>query len=207
MLIRGPDVPQNVVSEQVHSHTDMAPTILNMLGVPLRNNFDGQPIDYQQPDNSVSGMSEFVNVEFWDNKVPLEWDGTQFIGIDGDVDGAKGESYNNTYKSLRMQSSGHSFYYSVWCDGSHEFYDMTVRFPTNPWNYEVGNAERIYIGGLLPDEQPVGPKWYHLRYTVLQSSSRAAFPPFGHTPDGAQELQDGCLPQPVAHHLSRQAGH
>ena len=34
---------------------------------------------------------------------------------------------NNTYKSVRILGEGYNLYYSVWCHGEHELYDLTVR--------------------------------------------------------------------------------
>lgn len=33
---------------------------------------------------------------------------------------------NNTYKAVRVVGEDYSLYYSVWCDGDHELYDMAV---------------------------------------------------------------------------------
>ena len=120
LLIRGPGVPINVNSTTVQSHTDMAPTILGLPGVPLRQDFDGQSIPVKDPD---SGKSEYANVEFWDaSETPGQSDGD---------DEKPGTYYNNTYKSIRMKNDKGSFYYSVWCDGSREFYDMNASFYCN----------------------------------------------------------------------------
>lgn len=109
LLISGPDVAQGATSGAISSHTDLAPTILQMLGLPLQNEFDGAPIDY----TSGGGQSEFVNVEFWDSSItPQGMSGVQY--------------YNNTYKALRWISEDNSFLYNVWCTGEHEFYDMSV---------------------------------------------------------------------------------
>ena len=97
----------------------MAPTILKMLGVPLRPDFDGAPIAYTKGDikTRATVAHEHVSVEFWDggNK----------------PDGYKGKKnsklyYDNTYKALRLVNGKNSFYYSVWCTGEREFFDMNV---------------------------------------------------------------------------------
>ena len=88
-----------------------------MLGIPLQKDFDGAPIPYTNPS---SANNEYINVEFWNA------DG---VGKDNDdpANNTPGLYINNTYKSLRINSQNdNSFYYSVWCDGDHEFYDMTV---------------------------------------------------------------------------------
>jgi arylsulfatase A-like enzyme len=125
LLIRGPGVPKGVVSQVTNHHTDMAPTILEMLGVPLRDDFDGAPIAYTQNDINDQRKNEHVQVEFWDGSFA--------------PDGYRGADdsqyyYNNTYKALRIwNGDDFSAMYSVWCDGTHEFYDMKVtRSPLHP---------------------------------------------------------------------------
>ncbi|KAK3707268.1 hypothetical protein LTR37_012269 [Vermiconidia calcicola] len=135
LLVRGPDVARGVTSSVVNSHTDMAPTILRMLGVPLRDEFDGASIAYTA--DEVAGPTkkhELVNVEFW----------TSTSGINSM---SSGTYYNNTYKALRLISDDHSFLYTAWCTGEHEFYDMTTdpgqmfnRLATPP----RGSASRYY---------------------------------------------------------------
>ena len=34
---------------------------------------------------------------------------------------------NNTYKGLRIVHENYDLYYSVWCSGEHELYDVKVR--------------------------------------------------------------------------------
>lgn len=114
LLIRGPDVAKGVNSTIVNSHSDMAPTILQMLGVPNRDDFDGAPVAYTQDEISGSTKSELVNVEFWTGAGHIP------IGFKA------GSYYNNTYKALRLISGNESFYYSTWCTGEREFYDMNT---------------------------------------------------------------------------------
>jgi len=104
-------VAKGMNSTITNSHTDMAPTILQMLGVPLQDDFDGAPIAYTAEELRGSNKSELVNVEFW-NAVATP------IGV------AAHEYYNNTYKALRLMSDDNSFFYSTWCNGEREFYDM-----------------------------------------------------------------------------------
>lgn len=105
-------MPQGVNSSLTNSHTDVAPTILKMLGVPSRDDFDGAPIAYTKDQLTATKKHEIVQVEFWgsDSHSPL---------------GAVMRPYfNNTYKALRMISEDYNLYYSTWCSGEHEFYDM-----------------------------------------------------------------------------------
>ena len=94
----------------------MAPTILQMLDVPLRDDFDGAPIAYSKTALQNSNKSELVNVEFWDAK------GHHPLGLKANT------YYNNTYKALRLKTDGESFFYSTWCTGEREFYDMNVDY-------------------------------------------------------------------------------
>ena len=90
------------------------PTILQMLGLPLRSEFDGGPIAYKSSDLGVTDKTELVNVEFWNSGV------TAPEGL------TPGSYYNNTYKALRLLSDEYSFLYTTWCTGEREFYDMQV---------------------------------------------------------------------------------
>lgn len=88
LLIRGPGVEKGVNSSVTNSHTDMAPTILQMLGMPLdaKYQFDGAPVAYAWEDLKSSNKSELVNVEFWSSKEHAP------IGVKAS------DYYNNTYK-------------------------------------------------------------------------------------------------------------
>ncbi|KAK5165839.1 uncharacterized protein LTR77_008762 [Saxophila tyrrhenica] len=118
LLIRGPNVAKGVVSTVANHHTDMAPTILEMLGVPLRPDFDGGPIAYTANDFKSQRKNEHVQVEFWDG-------GFAPNGYRGEESGQL--YFNNTYKALRIWNPDDNFsaLYSVWCDNSKEFYDMS----------------------------------------------------------------------------------
>lgn len=64
---------------------------------------------------------------------------------------------NNTYKSARILSEEYNLYYSVWCDGDHELYDLSVSII--PFTIFIED-NLIVPDGPLPDEQ-------HLRPTRL----------------------------------------
>lgn len=107
-------MPKGVNTSLTHSHTDVAPTILQMLGLPLRDDFDGSPMPYTKETLSNTKKNEIVQVELWGSKShePTGFGDRPF--------------YNNTYKALRMLSNNYNFYYSTWCTGAHEFHDMTT---------------------------------------------------------------------------------
>lgn len=134
LLIRGPGMPKNITTDITNSHTDIAPTVLSMMGIDMRGDFDGEPIAIKDLDLRNISKYEHVGVEFWDSpiikdpkKLPLDENGSTHY-------------YNNTYKSLRIKSAGQSFYYSVWCTGEKEFYDM------NADQYQLNNLLKTQTG-------------------------------------------------------------
>ncbi|KAG9593354.1 Arylsulphatase, partial [Aureobasidium melanogenum] len=114
LVVRGPGIAAGATKDIVTSHTDMAPTLLSLAGAS-RNDFDGLAIPLLNDNTSPRG--EHVNVEFWGIGLPE--------GKFGIAEPHGGLSYpNNTYKALRLVSANYSLYYSVWCTGEHEFYDL-----------------------------------------------------------------------------------
>jgi arylsulfatase A-like enzyme len=67
LIIRGPGIAENAVTDIVTTHTDLAPTFLQLLGIPLRSDFDGEPIPLtqQQLQMGHSQRQEHVTVEYW----------------------------------------------------------------------------------------------------------------------------------------------
>ena len=61
LIIRGPGVPKGVTTDQVTSHTDLVPTIFELIGVNLREDFDGAPVRF----DGQSRRQEHVNLEYW----------------------------------------------------------------------------------------------------------------------------------------------
>jgi arylsulfatase A-like enzyme len=116
MVMRGPGIPAGKVTDLVTTHTDLAPTFLQMLGLPQRTEFDGKVIPTSEATMAANSNASFehVNVEHWGVADPYE---AVFHG-DYNITGAK----NNTYKSMRVFGSGYNLYYSVWCTNEHELY-------------------------------------------------------------------------------------
>ena len=115
LIIRGPGMPEGEATEIVTSHTDLAPTFLSLLGIPLRDDFDGKPIPVTKSGLEKAGKHrhEHVNVEFWGN------------GLGEGIHGWYVYP-NNTYKALRVIGKSYNLYYSVWCDNEHQLYDLNV---------------------------------------------------------------------------------
>jgi arylsulfatase A-like enzyme len=117
MIIRGPGVARGHSTNMVTTHTDLAPTFLNMLGVQLPQGLDGRafPItkeEIQHQESSAHVVREHVAVEYWG-----------FAGGEGIHDRTLHE--NNTYKAIRLISEGFDLYYSIWCNNEKELYDMS----------------------------------------------------------------------------------
>lgn len=121
LIIRGPDVPHNLVTEIVTTHTDLAPTILDIARIPTPQSaeFDGEKIPLTTADiaQAAEKRHEHVNIEFWGFAT---FEGRQYPGHQRLFS-------NNTYKALRIISDSWDLHYSVWCNGEHELYDLKVR--------------------------------------------------------------------------------
>ncbi|KAH8891800.1 Arylsulphatase [Thozetella sp. PMI_491] len=124
LIVRGPGVPENEVTEAVTAHIDLSPTILKLAGAQPRPDFDGTPVPLTKPEleQAITGRQEHVTVEFW--------------GIAAFETSDFDEQWlilNNTYKAIRVVGKEYNLYYSVWCTNEHELYDLT----TDP--YQVKN--------------------------------------------------------------------
>ncbi|GAB7355425.1 hypothetical protein MBLNU459_g5938t2 [Dothideomycetes sp. NU459] len=122
LFVRGPGIAAGGSLDLVTSHTDIAPTILGIAG-HTRDDFDGLAIPLTGS-SSAEGRGEHVNVEFWGVGLP---EGTYGVDEKADTSRYGGNYYpNNTYKALRLIGQNYSLYYSVWCTGEREFYDLKV---------------------------------------------------------------------------------
>lgn len=68
LFIRGPGVAAGHVEEAVTAHVDLVPTIFEITGVELRDNFDGVPVPLSKDSESV--RHEHANVEYWGMALP-----------------------------------------------------------------------------------------------------------------------------------------
>ncbi|OQU94859.1 hypothetical protein CLAIMM_01150 [Cladophialophora immunda] len=125
LIIRGPGVQRGHVSKAVSSHSDVAPTIMSLVG-KSRDNFDGLPIDIADEATCDAERTEHINIEYWGFAVPESiWGKYGDGGYDDNIsDNTFG--VNNTYKGLRLIGEDYSLYYSVWCTGEKEYYDLKL---------------------------------------------------------------------------------
>ncbi|VBB81242.1 Putative arylsulfatase [Podospora comata] len=141
LIIRGPGVAKGVVSEIVTTHVDLAPTILNIAGLPHRADFDGEAIPLSRKDieDTVKTRHEHVTVEFWGFAVS---EGGKLFDEDEER-----LTLNNTYKGLRIIGRGYNFYYAVWCNNEHELYDLsTDPYQTNNLLHPTTTKPKTLLG-------------------------------------------------------------
>ncbi|KAF1965780.1 Arylsulphatase [Bimuria novae-zelandiae CBS 107.79] len=148
LIVRGPTVPKGHTTSLVSSHTDLAPTIMRLAGA-TRDDFDGLAMPFSRQDileAESTTRHEHVNIEFWGRALP-EGKYGQYDNPDGRTGGPDWAGdlptvRNNTYKGLRLIGQDYSIYYSVWCTGDREYYDMT-RDPGQLENYFDDDDEKM----------------------------------------------------------------
>lgn len=65
-FILGPGIEMGETITFPTSHTDIVPTIFTLAGIPLRNDFDGEPIPVtKELQRKITHRTEHVNIEFW----------------------------------------------------------------------------------------------------------------------------------------------
>ncbi|KAH7034746.1 arylsulfatase precursor [Microdochium trichocladiopsis] len=129
-IVRGPGVAQGQNVSFPSSHTDLVPTIFELAGIPLQEDFDGVPIPVTvEQQLALEHKAEHVNVEFWG-----------FAGSEGQVSVCSGSTDTNTYKSLRIVADDYDLSYTVWCTNEHELYDMKA---------DPGQLKNIYANSSL----------------------------------------------------------
>lgn len=115
-IVRGPGVPENKTSHIVTSHTDLAATFLSIAGATERADLlDGEaiPLTGDSMIEVKSHRQEHVNVEMW--------------GIIMSEGKYGADLHNNhTYKALRILGEDYNLRYTVWCNGEHELYNLSV---------------------------------------------------------------------------------
>lgn len=141
LIVRGPGIPAQAYVRAPSSHTDLAPTIMQLAGNAIDDKgFDGRSIDLVTLSNNTG--TEHAGVEFWG------------IGLAESKWAAGHAKYaNNTYKGLRLVAEDYGWYYSVWCNNARELYEMKVSaFPTHlrvTDSYDTGRsgaAEQSLVG-------------------------------------------------------------
>lgn len=136
MFLRGPGIPKNQSVTVPTTHTDVIPTIFELAGINLHDDFDGTPMPTTELAIANStGRPEHVNIEFW--------------GVSGGEGKYGYNSYNNTYKVARVVSDSYSLFYTVWCTNEHELYDMYA--DPGQMNNLYGSSNQTLLGRTVED--------------------------------------------------------
>ncbi|CAM1509717.1 Fc.00g000520.m01.CDS01 [Cosmosporella sp. VM-42] len=144
LIVRGPGIPAGITQRLPTSHTDLAPTIMQLAGNSIGDRkFDGAPIPL---DGQPSDRSEHVAIEFWGLGVPEGRYG--YAGKYQFINGTANAYVNNTYKGLRIEGEEYSLYYSVWCTNETELYDLR-KDPGQMRNLLSRNEGNIEPRGML----------------------------------------------------------
>lgn len=125
--VRGPGIPKNVTSEIPGVHLDLAPTFLDIAGLPKSEwppFLDGQsllpqwkaPHGSNGPGTGQGNSKETLNVEFWGSNT-IEAPNGRELGA---------PFMTTSYKTLRMLGDRQSWLLSVWCTGDVELYDTAA---------------------------------------------------------------------------------
>lgn len=122
MFVRGPGLEAGGEIDVVTTHTDIAPTILRLAGV--EKELDGEAMPWTK-EELAEGKTEHAAIEYWGYGMP---EGHYGLHSDEEFEAGKLVNIyvNNTYKGLRMAGEDFSLYYSVWCTGERELYNLKV---------------------------------------------------------------------------------
>lgn len=154
LVVRGPGIPAGHVSQAVTTHIDLAPTLLQLAGVPAHADLDGEPIPLTaEPDADETSRHEHVTVEFWGSALA---EGSYWFSSEGEDEAdVRRVIPNNTYKAVRIIGPTYNLYYSVWCSGEHELYNLD----TDPYQLKnllgdslpsASSASSLLLGHPLP---------------------------------------------------------
>ncbi|KAJ5942185.1 Alkaline phosphatase-like alpha/beta/alpha [Penicillium verrucosum] len=177
-MIRGPGILENHIDETITTHIDIAPTLFELAGLPLRSDFDGTPMPTSKPNEEAH---EHVTVEFWGRGM-LEG-GLSNLGVP--------TVPNNTYKAVRVLADEYNLFFSVWCNNEHELYDLTAD-PYQVNNLWKKDLEEIEVLGYAMSE--VVPRLDALLMVLKSCRGSECVKPWGTLhPDGSVTSLKGAL--------------
>ncbi|KAF3001608.1 hypothetical protein E8E14_006312 [Neopestalotiopsis sp. 37M] len=126
LVVRGPGVPEGVISDTPSTVTDFAPTFLEIAGVAAPDQpcfLDGASLlsAWKNPNSTeLAKAKEAINIEFWGDvytELPTWYGGVYapyFPGL----------YLNNSYKTMRVVGRAYNWVYSRWCTNETELYDV-----------------------------------------------------------------------------------
>lgn len=137
-LVRGPGIAAGKEVSFPTSHTDIVPTLFQLAGIPLKDDFDGVPMAFTvAAQQATTVKNEHVNIEFWGKGI-LE--GTIYSSLSKYIFSfflfvlaliffplpLEPLVRQNTYKTVRVVADEYDFMYAVWCTNEHQLFDMKV---------------------------------------------------------------------------------
>ncbi|KAK2612612.1 hypothetical protein QQS21_001384 [Conoideocrella luteorostrata] len=142
-IVRGPGVAADKEVSFPTSHTDIVPTLFELAGLGLHDDFDGVPIPVtSEAQKSLGRKNEHVNIEYWGNGMA---EGEGFGNL-------QGKFTRNTYKTLRLIGKNYDFMYAVWCTNEHQLYDMAA--DPHQLSNLYGNRGKTSSGYSIPSLTP-----------------------------------------------------
>jgi N-acetylglucosamine-6-sulfatase len=101
-FIRGPGIPKNRTVEFMTSHTDITPTLFQLAGIQLRDDFDGTPMpvtEWAMDMAKSSPLHDHVAIEYWGDAI-----GEGAFASTG-LNGSYCKSSDRTHRWINLTSS------------------------------------------------------------------------------------------------------
>ena len=168
MAVRGPGISPGKVSKIPSTHVDIAPTILEIAGVPRKDwppFFDGRSLlkEWQSrsaPNDDIS--HEVLNVEYWGSSNAPAGRFTK-------------RHMNNSYKSLRIVDEKQGWLFNRWCTSNQTELYNTIEDPYELTNLALNptpETQRLMdrISGLLLVTKSCGQDSCRKPWEVLSSN-------------------------------------
>ncbi|PKX95160.1 sulfatase family protein [Aspergillus novofumigatus IBT 16806] len=127
LVVRGPGVPEGVISHTPSTVTDFAPTFLEIAGLrsekipPFLDGLSLLPAWKHPNTPKLAKKKEAINVEFWGSsytEIPT-WAGGDYAPY------FRGLYLQNDYKTIRVVGEKSSWMYSRWCNNDTELYNTS----------------------------------------------------------------------------------
>ena len=173
LAARGPGIPRGAQLSIPSSHVDMAPTILDIAGVPPEEwpeFFDGRSLlpEWQNlaTEDETAVNREVINVEFWGSSITAAERYTR-------------KFFDNTYKALRLVSEKQGWLFSRWCTSNQtELYNTTAD-PYELYNLAINPSSEIKrvmdrLSGLLLVTKSCGRDSCRKPWEVLRAACEEA---------------------------------